>query len=372
MSRALAILLIAAASLAGQKKTPTKKPARPPEPPGTTKLADHLVWENSYRKQMSNPDVDSAVVDPKGVLWLSVAGRIIQVAPDGRFLGMTELVGKGLADAPENMEPPEDKLAVTPDGTVGLITTYFSAAPGFHPIGVQFGRIQADRSAAGFTQIAGPDHWVYAVTGLSDNRFLTASRTDHVSIQRFDAAAKTEWERETGDEPDTISVAPLAGGGSCVASSHNWKIVLLMLDADGKEQHRASVTGVYHGLVPGPDGGCVLLHDAHKVEKEECYLTSFNARLNQNWTSPVRFHTMLDPMFGIAVVKDGYIVKGTADRFAGHRLFLAKYDFKGQLQWTIFDDARSPARFVLPVDDGFYLVGAEPHSAYGLYVIRGK
>ena len=340
-----------------------------------TQLADHIVWDRSF-PEMSNSAVSSAVVDTQGVLWLSIAGRIVRIDASGKFLGTTELLDNALPGGPEGYES-DEMLAATPDGTVGLLITYFTAAND-RALAARFTRLNRDGSAAGFTQVAGPDRWTFAFAGMRDNQFLMLAKSKRLSAIRFGAAGNAVWEHELASKPDAVAAVSLDGGASCIAQSTDGaRGVMLKLDASGAELNRATaLMGSSIALAPNPDGGCTLLHYARPKsgEVQQCLLTAFDSKLQRQWSSPVPFRSPAGgPQIGLARVKDGYVVIGRAQRPTGHGFFLAQYDFNGKLLWTNFDGARSWARFVLPLQDGYYLVGApDVMRDTGLHVIRAK
>ena len=69
-------------------------------------------------------------------------------------------------------------------------------------------------------------------------------------------------------------------------------------------------------------------------------------------------------------------------RASGHRyvvaamandgLFLAKYRFDGQLEWSALDPSRRYADFAVASGENFYLIGAGPKEDYLLHVVLAR
>lgn len=334
-------------------------------PMAAQSLADHIVWDRTY-PELAIPRADAAAVDPHGMLWMIAAAQILRILPDGKLLGMTEIPAAG------DPKPPSQNahrmLAITPRGKVGLLIGYeHFAGRVIYPDEAKFAAIEADGKVGTFAKIASAGVWWHGLLALTDEHFLALGDQDPATLIRFDEHGRVSWRRSFPSKLFLANGAALENGASCVVSGMESTTRIMRLNSAGVVTRGTNIAARRASAAAGPANSCTVLYELEPAfKKGEFYLTNLDANFRRVWTTPVRFPAPGGGEYDLMCLTGGYAVAAQAD----NGTFLAKYDFAGNLLWSVLDQNWYYGGPTIASGDSFYLLGAKPTHRFNLHVLR--
>lgn len=334
----------------------------------STSLAEHVLWERDF-SDFYLSSFDEPATDRQGNLWaisqFRSDTRLVCINPSGEVLVNAELPQASFPGMLTHFS-----LAVSPNGVIGLLARYsHTVGRRVYPDWAKFAIVHPDGSLGPVKQVAAAGAEYNYLVALSDGQFLALGDQSPMVAIRISSEGDVVWRRTFSEIWVLPSGAALENGASCVVSSAYAKPLLevIWMDKLGSVRHRERIAARRSAAVSVGDV-CTILYDREPASgKGEFYLTSFDSRFERVWTVPVVNSVPLGGVYSVVAVSDGYIVTIQAR----DDLFVAKYNFSGQLAWSTTANSRSYARVVATLDSGFYLIGAQPKDHYGSHIVRG-
>ncbi len=340
-------------------------------------ISSHILWERNF-KDVWVSVLGTAVSDNNGGVWLitegSIQGRLVHISPNGDWLEAIDLLPSLNPQAPANSV--EFQLAVSASGKLALLARYSHAiGNAFYFDGAKFATVDPDGKVSLQKNVAetGPEYKDFIA--LSDDHYLALGDQDPLTIIRLDSEGMPSWRRRFPSSWVLPSAAPLPNGASCVASPGNasHQVHVIILDKSGIVLHRTEIAARRALAAPGPSGACAILFDREPtLSGAQYFLTAFDPSFRRQWTTAVNFPASYGGVFSLVKLGDGYLIAAEAE--SKDSLFLAKYDFSGQLVWSTLDSSRQVPSLVVPAGEGFYLINAGPKDTdpKSLDIIRGR
>jgi hypothetical protein len=212
--------------------------------------------------------------------------------------------------------------------------------------------------------VAEPGPWNNSIVPLDDAHFLVLGDQEPMRISRVSAAGEVVWRKDFSKKWVLPTGAAMENGSACIVAGNYSSngLHLFRIDRAGLIQHRLEVDSREGMVSVGAADTCVLLHGRSKDFKTVDFsLTSFDSNLRQQWTAHVPAAALWGAPYHLLTLADGYLL--CTDVADG--MFIAKYDFRGQVIWSGIDSTRHAPSRAVASGEYFYFVRF-------LDVIRGK